>query len=276
MNIEKIAKQTRGFENKKSVTKARLQSDAVKPSIVSFGDPVQDADLLDSFLEQQSLSYDSGEARTALEKRPSRSPSIVLVNLRRLTFDAKKKIDLAKSKYRIPIICLIPIEDADKVSLIDSLGADEYLFKPFKPGEFACRVKLLLIRSGKDKGTADIEWRSQVRRAGDRNRSNDSTGTTGFRVQIDKNKQLIQLGDRKLVLTPKEFAFFSLLASEPGRVFSAEEIIAHLWSHCQRPSAANVHQCIYLLRKKIELDVEQPRWIISVKGFGYKLNVTTD
>jgi two-component system alkaline phosphatase synthesis response regulator PhoP len=276
MSVVNSAKGIKDFENKESVTKARLQSDAVKPSIVSFGDPIPDADLFDSFLEQQNLSYDSGEARTALEKRSSRSPSIVLVNLKRLTFDAKKTIDLAKSKYRIPVICLIPFEDADKVSLIDSLGADEYLFKPFNPEEFACRVKLLLRRSGKHKDTPDIEWRSQVRRARDRKRSNDSTGTTGIRVQIDKNKKLIRFGDRKLVLTPKEFAFFSLLASEPGRVFSAEEIIGHLWSHRQRPSAANVHQCIYLLRKKIEVDVEQPRWIITVKGFGYKLNVTTD
>ena len=95
-------------------------------------------------------------------------------------------------------------------------------------------------------------------------------------MQIDKNKKLIRFDDRKLVLTPKEFALFSLLASEPGRVFSAEEIISQLWSHCQRPSAANVHQCIYLLRKKVEVEFEQPCWLISVKGFGYKLSLTTD
>lgn len=261
------------FEYKESVTKARLQPTAVNPSIVSFGDPIPDVDL---FLEQQSLSCDSGEARTALEKRPAKPPSIVLVNLKRLTFDAKKKIDLAKSKYRIPVVCLIPVEDADKVSLIDSLGADEYLFKPFNPRELLCRVKLLLRRSGKHKGTPDIEWRSQVRRAEDRKPLNDSRGTTGFKVQVDKSKKLIWFGDRKLVLTPKEFALFSLLASESGRVFSAEEIIGHLWSHCQRPSAANVHQCIYLLRKKIEVDVDRPRWLITVKGFGYTLNLATD
>jgi DNA-binding response OmpR family regulator len=276
MSVVDSAKEKKDLENNESVTKTRLLSDGVKPSIVSIGDPIPDADLFASFLEQQSLSYDSGGARTALEKRSARPPSIVLVNLKRLTFDAKKKIDLAKSKYHIPVVCLIPVEDADKVSLIDSLGADEYFFKPINPREFACRVKLLIRRSGKHKDTPDIEWRSQVRRVEDRKPLNNSTGTTGFKVQIDKNKKLIRFGDRKLVLTPKEFALFSLLASEPGRVFSAEEIIGRLWSHCQRPSAANVHQCIYLLRKKIEADVEQPRWLITVKGFGYKLNVATD
>jgi len=276
MSVVDSAKEKKDLENNESVTKTRLLSDGVKPSIVSIGDPIPDAVLFASFLEQQSLSYDSGEARTALEKRASRPPSIVLINLKRLTFDAKKKIDLAKLKYHLPVVCLIPIEDADKVSLIDSLGADECLFKPLNPIEFACRVKLLLRRSGKHIGTPDIEWRSQVRRAGDRKRLNDSKGTTGSRVQIDKNGKLIRFGARKLVLTPKEFALFSLLASEPGRVFSAEEIIAHLWSHCRRPSAANVHQCIYLLRKKIEVDVEQHRWLITVKGFGYKLNVAID
>ena len=273
MNVEDSAREIKDFENKESLTKARLLSDAVKSSIVSFGDPIPD---VDSFLEQQSQSYDSGEASTALEKRLARPPSIVLFNLKRLTFDAKKKIDLARSKYHIPVVCLIPVEDADKVWLIDSLGADEYLFKPLIPREFACRVKILLRRFGKHKGTPDIEWRSQVRRAEDRKPLNDSTGTRSFRVQIDKNKKLIRFDDRKLVLTPKEFALFSLLASEPGRVFSAEEIISQLWSHCQRPSAANVHQCIYLLRKKVEVEFEQPCWLISVKGFGYKLSLTTD
>ena len=276
MNVEDSERKIKDFENKKSVTKARLQSDAVKPLIVSFGDPIPDADLFDSFLGQQYLSYDSDEARTALEKRPAKSPIIGLINLKRLTIDAQKKINLAKSKYRIPAVCLIPIDDADKVGLIDSLGADEYIFKPFNPREFACRVKILLRRFGKHKGTPDIEWRSQVRRADDRKPLNDSTGTTSFRVQIDENKKLIQLGDRKLVLTPKEFALFCLLASEPGRVFSAEEIIGSLWNHCQRPSAANVQQCIYLLRKKIEVGFEQPCCLISVKGFGYKLSLTTD
>ena len=276
MRVVKSAKQTRDFENKKSVTKARLQSDAVKPLIVSFGDPIPDTDLFDSFLGQQNLSYDSDEARTALEKRPAKSPIIGLINLKRLTIDAQKKINLAKSKYRIPAVCLIPIEDADKVGLIDSLGADEYIFKPFNPREFACRVKILLRRSGKHNGVPDIEWRSQIRRARDRKRLDDGTGATGFRVQIDENKKLIQLGDRKLVLTPKEFALFCLLASELGRVFSTEEIIGSLWNHCQRPSAANVQQCIYLLRKKIEVDAQQPRLLISAKGFGYKLNLATD
>jgi DNA-binding response OmpR family regulator len=276
MSVVDSAKEKKDLENDESITKTRLQSDAVKPSIVSVGDPIPDADLFASFLEQQGLSYDSGGARKALQKRSARSPSIVLVNLKRLTFDARKKIDLAKSKYHIPVVCLIPVEDADKVSLIDSLGADEYLFKPLNPGEFACRINLLLRRFGKHKGTPDIEWRSQVRRAEDRKPLNDSTGTTGIRVQVDKNRKLIRFDDRKFVLTPKEFALFSLLASEPGRVFSAEEIIEHIWSHCQRPSAANVHQCIYLLRKKIEKDVEQPRLLISVKGFGYKLNLITD
>jgi DNA-binding response OmpR family regulator len=276
MSVVESAGESKDFENEESVSKFRLQSDDAKSSIVSLGDPIPDAELFNTLLDQQSLSYDSSEAGTKLQKESSRSPNIVLVNLKRLTFDAKKKIDLAKSKFSIPVVCLIPVEDADKVSLIDSLGADAYLFKPFSPGEFVCRVKLLLRSLGKYQVRPDIDRRSRDRRAGDRMQLNDSAKTTEFKVQIDKNRKLIRFDDRELVLTPKEFALFGLLASEPGRVFSAEEIIGNLWSHCQRPSAANVHQCIYLLRKKIEVDVEEPRWLISVKGFGYKLNLGTD
>jgi two-component system alkaline phosphatase synthesis response regulator PhoP len=186
--------------------------------------------------------------------------------------DSRRNRRNPQSKFHAPVVCLIPVDDTDKVALIESLGADDFLFKPFNPREFACRVKILLRRSEKHHDAPSIERRSQVRRAEDRKRLDDRAGTTGSSVQIDNDKKLVWFDNRKIALTPKEYALFCLLASEPERVFSPQEIIEYLWSDCRRATASNVQQCIYMLRKKIEVDVKQPRWLITIKGFGYKLN----
>ena len=74
-------------------------------------------------------------------------------------------------------------------------------------------------------------------------------------------------------LSPKEYDLFKLLATDPGRVFSNQEIIDHLWPAPSRADSNDVKQYIHLLRNKIEEKPTHPRWIKTVKGFGYKLAV---
>jgi len=255
VSIVYSTKEIRSYQHRAPGIETGLQSEAVKPSIVSIGDPMPDAEVFNSFLEQENLSSSFDKTRTGLAKESTKSPRIVLMNLKRLTLDVQEKVRIAKSKFHAPVVCLIPVDDTDKVALIESLGADDFLFKPFNPREFACRVKILLRRSEKHNGAPSIERRSQVRRAEDRKRLDDRAGTTGFSVKIDNDKKLVWFDNRKIALTPKEYALFCLLASEPERVFSPQEIIEYLWSDCRRATASNVQQCIYMLRKNIEVDV---------------------
>jgi DNA-binding response OmpR family regulator len=76
---------------------------------------------------------------------------------------------------------------------------------------------------------------------------------------------------RAIHLTPKEFALLTLLASDPGRVFSKAEIIAAVWPGERGYGANDVHQCVRHLRAKIEPDAGHPRWVETVPGFGYRL-----
>lgn len=248
------------------------KSVAAAPNIVSIGDPIPDIELIDSFLEQKGILHYSGEVWAGL----ANSPDLVLLNFNRLTFDAHRKIRAVKSKHRVPVVCLIPIEDADKVGLITSINADEYLFKPFNPQEFVCRITNLLQRHRKHDHSPTLERRGLFRRKTDQGKPHKNADRNHSKVQIDDEKKLVRLGNRSIALTPTEYRLFRLLASEAGRIFPADEIIAHLWKNRPRVSAGDVQQYIYLLRKKVEPDINNPKWVVTVKGFGYRLDVADD
>lgn len=91
---------------------------------------------------------------------------------------------------------------------------------------------------------------------------------------IDDRRKLVFIEGKRLQLSPKEFALLSLLALDPGRVVSNEEIVAFLWADRSDATVSDVRQSIYLLRKRIEKDPKNPRWIRTVSGFGYQLIVT--
>ena len=265
-DIEEAVKNLRKFE-------VELPPDEASPAIVSVGDPIPDLDLLYSLLEQNTPLQHLDTPQVDPGQKPNRYPDLVLINFERLTFDAQQKVRNAKSKHHAPVVCLISPEDMERVALIDSLGADEVLFKPVDPKEFSCRIGILLRRHRKRQGAPSIDRRAQFRRKADVQRLQKAKNSSRSKVQIDDERKLVRLGDRSIVLTPKEYRLFCLLASEAGRVFSANEIIAHLWKNRQRVSTGDVQQYVYLLRKKVESNIHQPQWIETVKGFGYRLNL---
>jgi len=91
--------------------------------------------------------------------------------------------------------------------------------------------------------------------------------------QIDQRSKAVLFNGKLLNLTRKEFELFELLAKDIDRVFMTHEIINHLWPENNRATKSDLYQYMHLLRKKIEDDPNNPQWILTVKGFGYKLNV---
>lgn len=87
---------------------------------------------------------------------------------------------------------------------------------------------------------------------------------------IDDRAKEVRLNGVTLPLTPREYALIKLLASEPGRVFSTQEIIERAWSMEKFVSSEDVKKYIYLLRQKLESDPQNPTVIVTVRGFGYK------
>ena len=89
--------------------------------------------------------------------------------------------------------------------------------------------------------------------------------------KIDHRLKCITLNGKSIELSCKEFLFFEKLASDTGRVFSTDEIIQHLWPEHSNATKADLHQYTHLLRKKIEKNPKDPKLILNVKGFGYRL-----
>ncbi|CAA9891664.1 DNA-binding response OmpR family regulator [Candidatus Methylobacter favarea] len=92
--------------------------------------------------------------------------------------------------------------------------------------------------------------------------------------QIDQRSKCVFLYGKTLDLTRKEFELFELLAKDVERVLMVDEIIQHLWPINNRATKSDLYQYMHLLRKKIEKDPNNPQWILTIKGFGYKLNVS--
>jgi DNA-binding response OmpR family regulator len=92
-------------------------------------------------------------------------------------------------------------------------------------------------------------------------------------LKIDGRQKQVFINDVPTRLSPKEYALLRLLAKEPGRVFSTDEIIAKLWPSNDRANSTDLKQYVHLLRKKIEPDPKQPSWLLTSKGFGYLLGI---
>nr|BAL58319.1 hypothetical protein HGMM_OP1C014 [Candidatus Acetothermum autotrophicum] len=90
---------------------------------------------------------------------------------------------------------------------------------------------------------------------------------------VDNVAKRVFLNGAEVKLSPKEYELVRLLASEPGRVFSNEEILQAVWAGRHGATAQDVKQYIYFVRKKLEADPENPKFIITVRGFGYKINL---
>jgi DNA-binding response OmpR family regulator len=106
--------------------------------------------------------------------------------------------------------------------------------------------------------------------------SNPVNANSGIRVgdlMIDDASKRVELRGQYVELSPKEFDLILLLAKEPGRVYSNQEILARVWSDSHMATAQDVKQYVYFIRQKLEHDPKNPSLIVTVRGFGYKLQV---
>ncbi|MFL6209080.1 MAG: response regulator transcription factor [Pyrinomonadaceae bacterium] len=137
-------------------------------------------------------------------------------------------------------------------------GADDYLAKPFDPRELEVRVEALLRRA--NRGPADGQDEQHRIAIGD--------------LVIDKRRHEVTLSGQPVDLTPLEFQILERLASEPGRAWSRNDLLDQVWSTDYEGYQRNVDPHINRLRQKIESDPKRPRYVLTVRGVGYKLNDT--
>jgi len=153
-----------------------------------------------------------------------------------------------------PIIMLTArAQEVDRVKGLE-LGADDYVIKPFSLAELVARIRAVLRRTQPTSRAEEAE----ILQIGE--------------LKLDVRKQEAFVGGKQIELTHKEFQLLEFLLRHPGEVISRDEFLSRLWGEEIYVTPRNVDTHMASLRKKIEEDADQPRYILSVRGAGCKLN----
>jgi DNA-binding response OmpR family regulator len=145
-------------------------------------------------------------------------------------------------------------EESDKVLGLES-GADDYLTKPFGIREFVARARALLRRAGGAKAGQTPEHAESISISG---------------LSIDPSRRQVRMEDHTIDLTALEFELLYLLASRRGLVFSREMLLSRVWKDDRHVTERSVDTLVKRIRKKIEPDPENPKYVLTVWGTGYK------
>ncbi len=198
------------------------------------------------------LSAPDGQA--GLERAVSEKPDLILLDIMMPKLDGYAVCaELRRQENPVPILMLTAkgmVED--RVQGLD-VGADDYLVKPFSTEELLARVRALLRRTHR-------QTLAPTRlRLGD--------------AEIDLVRQTATRGRKPLHLTAKEFAMLRLMAETPGEPVTRERFLDVVWGYTAFPTTRTVDNHIANLRGLIESNPEDPRWIKTVHGVGYKLDL---
>ncbi len=205
-----------------------------------------------AYLEREGFRVN--EATTgaaALKQIEEARPDLVVLDVMLPELDGFSVLTELRKQDDIPVILLTArTEEPDRVLGLE-LGADDYVVKPFSPRELVARVRSVLRR------TAPAAVDPQILEYGG--------------LVIDELAREVTQEGVAIEMTPKEFDLIAFLARSPRQVFSRGQLLEQVWDSSadwQDPSTVTVH--VRRLRRKIEDDPEDPRWITTVWGVGYR------
>lgn len=228
-------------------------------TILAVDDEEHILDLIVYNLENNGYSViraDTGEE--AMELLEKETVDLVLLDYMLPGIDGievLKRIRSDKKFKRLPVIMLTAKSDEISKVIGLELGADDYLTKPFGIHELVARIKAVLRRSDRDfaKDSEETEEKLII----------DD-------LIINKTTRVVLVSEEVVNLSLKEFELLFLLASNRGRVFSRENLLEKIWGYDYTGETRTVDVHIRNLRKKIEEDDTNPRYIKTVRGIGYK------
>ncbi len=209
----------------------------------------------------QLMGYEALTARDgeeALQLIQAHKPDLVILDVMMPKKDGWEVLQAIRAKSDVPVTMLTALGSADDHVKGFSYGADDYIAKPFDNRVVKARIEAVMRRYS-------------LSRTAPESSESPRKITTGV-LEIDDLKKEVGVRGKRCPLTHKEYELITFLASTPGKVFSPEEIMEHLWSSDSYVTAGDVHQCVYRLRKKVEEDLKDPKVILTVRGFGYRVS----
>jgi DNA-binding response OmpR family regulator len=236
------------------VTSTSPESSARSPRILLVDDDADLRDLLVRALRADGYRVDTApdivSSRTMLATSP---PDLVLLDIMLAGEDGLGLLGDIRRTSELPVILLTGKgREADRVVGL-KLGADDYVVKPFSVSELAARIETVLRRAG----PRAARGKAQVLDFG--------------RIQIDPSTREVRKDGEPCPMTAKEFDLLAYLATSPRQVFSREQLLDHVWgSSSEWQDTATVTEHVRRVRKKIEDDPNQPQWIVTFRGVGYR------
>lgn len=197
----------------------------------------------------------AGDGHEALQKAQLEKPNLIVLDLMLPQISGLEVCRiLRREKNEVPIIMLTAKgEEIDRVIGLE-VGADDYLVKPFSLRELVARIRALLRRSkpsDSDSSSLDIRQYDEL--------------------VVNLTEHKVSVKGKPVELSPKEFKILSMLMSSPNKVFSREDLLEQVWGLDFYGDTKTVDVHIRWLREKIESDPSNPKYVQTVRGFGYRL-----
>ncbi|MBN6190194.1 MULTISPECIES: MtrAB system response regulator MtrA [Microbacterium] len=186
-------------------------------------------------------------ARAVDEWRAQR-PDLVLLDLMLPGMDGIEICTRIRAESGVPIIMLTARSDTADVVRGLEVGADDYMVKPFNPKELVARIRTRLRPTP--------QTTSEQLRIGD--------------LTVDVDAHEVRRGTTPIALTPLEFQLLVALASKPQQVFSREMLLEQVWGYHYKADTRLVNVHVQRLRAKVELDPDNPKIVMTVRGVGYR------
>ena len=221
-------------------------------TILVVDDEPRIVELARDYLEHAGFRViTANDGRAALDVARHHRPDLIVLDLGLPGLDG---LDVTRELRRdgsIPIVMVTARDDELDKLLGLELGADDYLTKPFSPRELVARVKAVLRRTDRPTDPSDVI------RVGE--------------LQLDVPRMRTEVAGRGVDLPPTEFTLLATLARQPGRIFTRSQLLDALHGVAFESYERAIDSHIKNLRRKLEPDPRQPRFVLTVYGVGYRL-----
>ena len=221
----------------------------VKGRVLVVDDDQALAEMLGIVLRKEGLDVAHvGDGARAIDAFHETRPDLVLLDVMLPGMDGIEICRRLRQESGVPIVMLTARTDTVDVVVGLESGADDYIVKPFNPKELVARIRTRLRPSA--------EPESGNLRIGD--------------VVVDVAAHEVRRGSEVIALTPLEFELLVALASKPQQVFSREMLLEQVWGYHYKADTRLVNVHVQRLRAKVEIDPDNPKIVMTVRGVGYR------
>jgi DNA-binding response OmpR family regulator len=229
-------------------------SAAIAPKkVLLVDDEPQIVEVLDRYLTDEGfIILRAQDGLQAIEAFREEHPDLIILDLNMPVMSGLDAFKIIRDESRVPVIMLTSrVDEVDRVVGLE-LGADDYVTKPFSPREVAARVKAVLRRSGSPAERDGV----QELAVGD--------------LRINVREHEVHVAGRAAAVTATEFRILEILAEQPGRTFTRTQLLDRVKGELEIFDRT-LDRHIANLRRKVEPDPSNPRYIITIIGVGYKM-----